>query len=843
MSYTYSRDRDWDESRPVSIKRYVIPAEDDRRDFMSRHDDYAGERELVIRRKTDRSEPMTISRYEREVDYEPPTRRYEYERDYYDRESLHPSDALLHPHSRLRPPMDPQERVEPHTSHIIQENMLIYQARESEYNVVRRSEVDEDPYYYARHRRVREYDDRRSRRELSPGDSISQTSHRRGEREDYSSDDSMVYIRKETRDVDDHPHHRRHLAEGALVGVGAAELIRSHRKRDGEDVSDGVGRLGKTLGAGALGAVAVNAASHARDYYRRSKSRHRAHSFDDERSSHHHSRHSRGRHHSRSRSRSHSHSRAKTLLELGVGAAAVAAGVAALRSKSNNDRKSRSRTRSRSRAASRGRSLKDGKDSERSMSERRKHMAGAGLAGAAVAGLVEKVRSHSRSRKGERSRSRSKFRQALPIAAAGLATAAATGLYEKKKSEKDDKEGVSAHRGRHRSRSRSRAPSEAFPDPARDSAGLIEYGNHPVAGSIPAEHYYGAPVSPGGPYYSDGHEAYAPRRHSRSRSRSRGARYSSSDGSDKERRHRQKHRSRSRDIASAALGATGLGYAAHKYSQRKDREKSKEREHSRYDHDPNRDPYEESYDPEPYPPSPHAAAQGPPGGSDPHYYPNNNYFPLRRATRLIISTPPLPPTTQATTLPPLPQPYGYGAVPPGPGMGPETYAPRPRRADENVSPPSSDENTVQDGLKSHNPYPSSPARSRSNSQPPQSSSSKSVAFDLTPDKGYETDDSDDTIGPDSHSGGRSHRHHRRRRSSSVPHSPVSRHDSASHSSRRHDHRYSSNGKHRSSGADLDSDSTEDLPDRFDSHGRLIQERDPTLEKIEDLVTRFSKVLF
>jgi hypothetical protein len=87
MSYTY-RERDWDEVRPVAIKRYVIPPEDDRRDFMSRREDpYVGERELVIRRKTDRDEPMTISRYEREIDYEPPAR---YERDYYEREYLYP---------------------------------------------------------------------------------------------------------------------------------------------------------------------------------------------------------------------------------------------------------------------------------------------------------------------------------------------------------------------------------------------------------------------------------------------------------------------------------------------------------------------------------------------------------------------------------------------------------------------------------------------------------------------------------------------------------------------------------------------------------------------------------
>ncbi|KUM58969.1 hypothetical protein ACN42_g8170 [Penicillium freii] len=584
MSYTYrDRERDWDETRPVSIKRYVISPEDDRRDdrrdFMSRHDDsFGGERELVIRRKTDREEPLTVSRYEREVEYEPPTR---YERDYYDREYLHP--YTNRPHSQSMHSLEQMEQSPTATtigtkkqSVLIREARTSYTSpRESDYDVVRRSEADEDPYYYHRHRRVREYDDHRSRRELSPNDSVSQTSRRRrGDRDqDYSSDDSMVYIRKETRDYDDHPHHRRHMAEGALVGAGAAELFRSHSKKDGE-VSHGASRIGKTVGAGALGAVAVNAASRARDYYHRSKSRHRAHSFEDDRSSHRRSRHGRSRH-SRSRSRSHSHSRAKTLLELGVGAAAVAAGVAALRSKSKaGDRKGRSRTRSRSRAVSRGRSEKDGEQGERGMSERRKHMAGAGLAGAAVAGLVEKVRSHSRSRKGERSRSRSRLRQALPIVGAGLATAAATGLYEKNKGDKDEKEGSS--RGRQRSRSRSRAPSQSYPDPSRDSAGLIEYGNDPVAGSIPSEHYYG---QPGAPYY-DAQEAYAPRRHTRSRSRSR-ARYSSSSGSDREghRRRSRKHRSRSRDLAGAALGATGLGYAAHKYNERR-KSKEREREHS-----------------------------------------------------------------------------------------------------------------------------------------------------------------------------------------------------------------------------------------------------------------------
>lgn len=586
MSYTY-RDRERDDyDRPVTIKRYVIPSDnrDDRRDFMmSREDPYPGERELVIRRKADREEPLTISRYEREIDYDPPARRHgrDYEREYYEREYLEP-----YSHRRFSQSADYLGRMERHPAPlVIREQPVIVHAardvyvnpRESDYDVVRRSDYDDDPYYY--HRRRRAYDDRHSRREISPGDSISQASRRRSDRDDYSSDDSMVYVRKETRDYgDEHPHHKRHLAEGALVGAGAAELIRSHRKREGEEVSHGMSHAMKTAGAGALGAVAVNAAGHIRDHYRsKSRSRHRSHSFDDDRSYRHRHR-SRGRH-GRSRSRSHSHSRARTLMELGLGAAAVAAGVAALRNKNNDERKSRSRTRSRSRARASSGARSD-KDDARSQSRRRKHMAAAGLGGAAVAGLVEHARSRSRSHRGERERSHSRLRKALPVLAAGVGTAAATGLYEKKKAEKEGKDPAS--RERRRSRSRSRGPSEMYPDPSRDSAGLIEYGRDPVEGSIPAEHYYGQPASPGAPYYSDGADGYG-RRHSRSRSRSRGPRYSSSSGSDRDSRRRRskKHRSRSRELAEAALGATGLGYAAHKYSQHRDRKKAESRERTR----------------------------------------------------------------------------------------------------------------------------------------------------------------------------------------------------------------------------------------------------------------------
>lgn len=569
MSYAYRERVNEGYDRPVTIKRYVVPSDDreDRREFSMSRDDFTGDRELVIRRKTEREEPLTVSRYEREIDYEP--RRYE--RDYYEREYTEP-----HHHYRTSPPeyfLHPSWNAAPR--HIRETSVTVQPAREAEYDVVRRSETDEDPYYYHSRRRIREYDDRRSRRDLSPGDSISQASRRRGDRDDYSSDDSMVYVRKETtRDYDDeHPHHKRHLAEGALVAVGAAELMRSRNKRDGKEVSHGLGRAAKTAGAGALGAVAVNAAGHIRDHYRsKSRSRHRARSFDDERSHRH---RDRGRHSSRSRSRSHSHSRAKTLLELGLGAAAVAAGVAAIRNNKNGKSRSRTRSRSRGRALSTARSETG---DARSQSKRRQHIAGAGLAGAAAAGLIEHARSRSKSRKGERLRSRSRIRKALPILASGLGAAGLTGLYEKNKAEKDGRSTVSREGRRSRSRSRARS-SDMYPDPARDSAGLIEYGNNPVAGNIPADHYYGQPAAlQTGAYYSDGGHS---RRHSRSRSRSRAPRYSSSSDSDRERRRSRKHRSRSRSIAEGVLGATGLGYAAHKYKQSRDRKEDRSRSRSR----------------------------------------------------------------------------------------------------------------------------------------------------------------------------------------------------------------------------------------------------------------------
>ncbi|KAJ9480550.1 hypothetical protein VN97_g13005 [Penicillium thymicola] len=148
-------------------------------------------------------------------------------------------------------------------------------------------------------------------------------------------DNSMVNDGKRAATMSDHPHDHRRLAEGALAGVCAAELVRSHRKKEGEGVSHGMGRIGHAVGAGALGAVAANEASRARNHHR-SKNQRGPHSSEKYHSNY---REHRDGHGSRSQGRSQTHSHAKTLAEVGVGIA-VFAGVASLaRGRSNTSYK------------------------------------------------------------------------------------------------------------------------------------------------------------------------------------------------------------------------------------------------------------------------------------------------------------------------------------------------------------------------------------------------------------------------------------------------------------------------------------------------------------------------
>lgn len=58
------------------------------------------------------------------------------------------------------------------------------------------------------------------------------------------------------------------------------------------------------------------------------------------------------------------------------------------------------------------------------------------------------------------------------------------------------------------------------------------------------------------------------------------------------------------------------------------------------------------------------------------------------------------------------------------------------------------------------------------------------------------------------------------------------------------HHSSHSTSHPEKNTEPESDSTIDLPDRFDSQGRLLNERDDgSGEKIEEFINRFSKVLF
>lgn len=313
--------------------------------------------------------------------------------------------------------------------------------------------------------------------------------------------------------------------------------------------------------------------------------------------------------------------------------------------------------------------------------------------------------------------------------------------------------------------------------------------------------------------------------------------------------------------------------------------------HAGYDDDAHRDPYEESYDPEPYPAFPQATHQQPTEA----YYPNGNHFPPPPGTTPNLNATPQPYNPADYPPPPgaapPPQPYNYGAA----NAGPETYAPRPRRADENVSAPSSSTTlptkqthahdgaftATSSGAVPKNPRltagpsgvnirpPSQSPPSTPRTDAPQSSSSKSVAFNLDSesqkpaDPGYETDNSDSTIDeytpghrtsssfhPRSSSGSSARFNDHRSRFGAGAGAGVgvvsSSSSSASphrHSSDRHFHSNSHRSQRDSHRDSTSSDSTIELPERFDSKGRLLtQTENSSVEKLENFMKKVAQVL-
>ena len=272
-------------------------------------------REYRIEREVERSpSPPRVREYriEREIEREPRHSPYDLER--YSKSTEY--------FSRPEPAQPIIIRQEIPQPIIVQEparQQIILKREEPQYEIIERSEVVDDrqvarreprreeDYYYER--KVREVD-RGSRREEAFYDEREYARDRYDDRDAYSDDDT-VYIHKE-RDTyggrDHSPHHRRHLAEGIVSGVAAAELVRHHRRKQGEDPGH---HVRQALGYGALGAVGAEAVSR----LRRSRSRSRSSSRD------------RGRkHHRRSRSSSRTKKLGTLAAVAGLGALAYAAG-------------------------------------------------------------------------------------------------------------------------------------------------------------------------------------------------------------------------------------------------------------------------------------------------------------------------------------------------------------------------------------------------------------------------------------------------------------------------------------------------------------------------------------
>lgn len=583
-------------------------------------------------------------RFEREREFSPPRRQeqpYELERYSKSTEFFQQPQPIIIRESAPQPIIIREERREP--------QQIIIRREEPHYEFIEREEVkdesrslvrreeppspapvatptateksekkepDEDYFYERRiieRKRPDEYD---RRTEIRPRDSASQ----------YSSDDSYEYVRRErvvdgSRSRDHSPHHKRHLAEGALAGIAAGEIVRHHKKSQGEKPP---GRGRSLIGGAALGAVGAEALSRVRSLHRGSRSRSRSSSREFRRDR----RDRKGR---RSRSRSKSMSRVQQLGGLAAVAAVGALAGYALKKGGNKDtviiKDGDRRSRSRRRRGSYD-SYMDGPpppDKALNPEHRNRRIAQAGLASAAAAGIWEKVRSRSRPK--SRQRSKSRLRTGVPIAAAGLGGAALAGLYEKNKASKEaKKEAIIAdemHRGRgRRSRSRSRSLGPYDDEYDRRRGGerdMIAYGNDPI---YPDDR----------PYYSDEEPGMYRRRHNGG----------SSGGSSPDNRRRS--RSRNRHLGEAAAVGAAAGFAGHEMGKRRERSRAdRERrgknstaftiyEHSNQ-HDLGQDPY--GYDNDPVyspPPMGHNAGYFPPGQQQnaPYgnqQYPNNHYFP------------------------------------------------------------------------------------------------------------------------------------------------------------------------------------------------------------------------
>ncbi|KAH0538125.1 hypothetical protein FGG08_005287 [Glutinoglossum americanum] len=492
----------------------------------------------------------------------------------------------------------------------------------------------EDDVYYerdSRHGNREElYIRKEKEMEVEPRDSVSQ----------WSSDDDIVYIHRETSGGRRGHSHRRHLAEGAAVGVAAEEIIRHHKKKEGVHDHHHKRHAAEAALAGAAGAEVLSKV--------RSSSRHR---------------------------HNHNH-QVEDLAKLGLGTAAIAAAVNYGMNRGRDKRSGSRRRRHSISGSSRYYDDYDSDDRSRSRhSHRGRHIAEAALGTAAAAGLIHhersksRRRSHSRSRSSHsrhgssRHRSRSPTHK-LPLAAAAAGTAAFLAHHEREKKKREQE-----RRSRSRSRSRSVAYSDRDLQGASDDPGLIEYGDEPVYANAAGDYHrrqeaghdtvpLAAPLAAGAGYavgHAAGHAATfqepersrsgsQTRRHERSPSSS-----SSSPVSGRRRRRRPSDRHRGEHLAEAALAAGAAGLAAHEIKKVHDRKKPEGLEERHYTGDPYDERDYNNHPPVDHPPSPPSTS----------YYPATNTFPPPPSTPYYPATNTFPP-------PPAPMPYNPADYPPPP---------------------------------------------------------------------------------------------------------------------------------------------------------------------------------
>lgn len=346
------------------------------------------------------------------------------------------------------------------------------------------SDQEEDYVYKRRTRQIARRPDQdyeaQYRRDVDPRDSVSnwggaavgavalaRNDNRRYDENRRYDNEEDGYYRRTTEEYysddgggsassrDHSPHHKRHIVEGAALGLGAAALLRRNNNKLGKNA----GSAKRLAGGAALGAVGAEVLSKVHEHYIREKSRGRG----------------------RSRSSSPGPFSGGLTKLAGVALVGALAGYVATKGKDGGALgKLTNRNNSKSRGSSRNQSSgSESDDSDIKKDKQRKTIAKAGLATAAVAGLVDRARSKSRP-----GQSRSKVRALGPIVGAGLGGAALAGLYEQQKDKKkESKTGSSRGRSPPRSRSRRRDRGSGPADGAAfvpADQNLISYGGEPI---------------------------------------------------------------------------------------------------------------------------------------------------------------------------------------------------------------------------------------------------------------------------------------------------------------------------------------------------------------------------